>query len=73
LKQLIATMVFSTVLLVVAVVGNAAMRLTGDWMAFDLVILSAIVLGTGLVAYSDRRARLRRRIPGEQEHDRCAA
>jgi hypothetical protein len=25
------------------------------------------------VAHSDRRARLRRRIPGEQEHDRCAA
>ena len=73
MKQLIATMVFSSVLLVVAVVAMVAMRLTGDWRAFDLVILSAVALGTGLVAYFDRRARVRHRILGEQENDRCAA
>ena len=73
MKQLIATMVFSSVLLVVALVGIVAMRLTGDWRAFDLAILSVVVLGAGLVAYFDRRARLRHRIQGEQENDTCAA
>jgi len=49
------------------------MWLTGDWRAFGLVILSAVLIGTGLAGYFHWRTKLRRRILGEPDDYRRAA
>ena len=72
MKELILALVFTGVVPVVGV-GIVAMWLTGDWRAFGLVILSAGLIGTGLVGYLHWRAELRRRIMGERDDSRRAA
>jgi hypothetical protein len=57
----------------VLAVAIVAMLMTGDWRAFGLVMLSAGVIGAGLVGYFHWRATLRRRILGEPDDDRRAA
>ena len=71
-REMILALVFTSVLPVMAV-GIMAMWLTGDWRAFGLVILSAGLIGTGLVGYFHWRAKLRRQISGESDEHRPAA
>jgi len=71
-RELALALVFTSVLPVMAV-GIMAMWLTGDWRAFGLVILSAGLIGTGVVGYFHWRAKLRRRILSEPDDYRRAA
>jgi hypothetical protein len=71
-RELVLALVFTGLPPVMAV-AIVAMWMTGDWRAFGLVILSAGLIGAGLVGYFHWRDKLRRRILGESEDHRRAA
>jgi len=54
-------------------VGIGGVWLTGELRVLILIILAAGLVGTGLVAYFDRRTRLHRQILRDAEDDRRAA
>ena len=72
MKGRILALVLTSVPPVVAV-SIVAMWVTGDLRTLGLVILSAGLIGTGLVAYFHWRAKLRRQILSESGDYRCAA
>ncbi len=72
MRELVLAFVSACIPPIVAV-SIVAMWLTGDWRAFGLVILSAVLIGTGLAGYFHWRTKLRRRILGEPDDYRRAA
>jgi uncharacterized membrane protein len=70
--RLIVTMaVMPMVIALTAGVGGV--WLTGDVRVFGLVGLAAAIVGAGLVGYFNWRARFRRQMIDEADHERRAA
>jgi uncharacterized membrane protein len=60
-------------IVVALTVGLGGVWLTGDVRLVGLVGLAAAIVGAGLVGYFNWRARFRRRILDEADHERDAA